>query len=176
MPKDKSPGQPPMSKKEGYSKVAEHCINAMRFHKMGDQRASYPTEVALASEACICLLTQHCEKLQSIISHIETSLHECHKDELKKLEGEIITLFNRRKKALPNTTSGEKEIIDLTVQINTLERRKSLSIADHIELIVCDVLNHTCKEYGLELLEHFNPSEYEYHGEISFIRSPEPKS
>jgi hypothetical protein len=175
MPKDKSPKTPQLTKKECYSKVAEHSVKAMKFRKMRDHHSSYPEEIALVAEACVCLITVHSEKLQSIISQIETSLHESHKEELKKLDGEIITLFNRRKNALPSTASGEKEIVDLTVQINSLERRKSLSIAELIELIVCDALNHTCKEYGPELLEHFNPTEYEYHGEISFIRSSEPK-
>lgn len=175
MSKDKSPKKPQLSKKDGYLKIAEHSVNAMKLRKISDRHPSYPDEIALLARACVCLLTVHSEKLQSIISQIETSLHESHKDELKKLDGEIITLFNRRKKAQPNTPSGEKAIIDLTVQINSLERRKTLSIAELIELIVCDALNQTCKEYGPELLEYFNPTEYEYHGEISFIRSSEPK-
>ncbi|WP_298626897.1 hypothetical protein [uncultured Legionella sp.] len=175
MPKDKAPGHPQISKKDCYSKIAEHSINAMKFRKMGEHHSSYPIEIALIAEACACLLTVYSEKLQAIISQIETSLQESHKEELKKLDGEIITLFNRRKKALPATPSGEREIVDLTVQINALERRKTLSIAELIELIVCDALNHTCKEHGVEFLEHFNPEEYEYHGEISFIRSSAPK-
>lgn len=175
MSKDKSPKKPLFSKKEGYAKIAEHSINAMQLRKISDHHPTYTDEVALLAEACVCLLTVHSEKLQSIISQIETSLHESHKTELKKLDGDIVTLFNRRKKALPNTPSGEKEIIDLTLEINTLERRKTLSIAELIELIICDVLNQTCKEYGPELLEHFKPTEYEYHGEISFIRSSKPK-
>ncbi|KTD51352.1 hypothetical protein [Legionella quateirensis] len=171
MPKDNAPEKPVTPKKELYCTISEHSINAMKLRKMGDPHSNYLDEIELIANSCACLLKAHAEKLQSVIAHIEMSLHEHYKEELKKLDGEIVTLFNRRKRAQPSTPYGEKEIVDLTVQINNLERRKSVSIADYIEAIVCDTLNQTIKNHGAELLHHFNPEEYEYHGEISFIRS-----
>lgn len=175
MPKDKSTKKPDISKKECYAKVSEHSINAMKFRKIGEHHSSYPDAIALLAEYCALLLKEHSEKIDSVIAHIESSLYDSHKQELLKLDGDIITLFNRRKRAEPSTSSGEKEIVDLTLQINTLERRRTLSIGEIIEIIVIDALNHTSREYGAELLENVNPNDYEYHGEISFIRSTGPK-
>ncbi|MBL7479329.1 hypothetical protein [Legionella bononiensis] len=171
MPNDSSPEKPVTPKKELYCNISEHSINAMKLRKIGDPHSDYSDEIELIAKSCACLLKEHGEKLQTVIAHIEMSLHESYKEELKKLDGEIVNLFNRRKKAEPSTPYGEKEIVDLTVQINNLERRKSVSIADYIEAIVCDTLNQTIKNHGAELVQHYNPEEYEYHGEISFIRS-----
>lgn len=175
MSKDPSPGKPLTPKKELYCSISEHSINAMRVRKAGDPQSNYLDEIKLISKSCVDLLRDHAEKLQSVIAHIEMSLYGHYKEELKKLDGEIVTLFNRRKKAQPNTPYGEKEILELTVQINNLERRKSVSIADYIEAIVCDTLKQVINTHGTEILNNFNPEEYEYHGEISFIRSSDLK-
>jgi hypothetical protein len=173
MPKKTTPVKAGTSKKKCYAKITEHCLNAMHLRKTGERYDAYSQEIGLLAEYCSNLLKLHSEKIQLIITYIENTLTESHKNELEQLDGEIITLFNRRKKAHPGTTYGEKEIVDLTIQINNLERRKALPVAEIIEDIISDSLNQASKEYGNDLLQNFNPDEYEYRGEISFIKPTE---
>lgn len=161
------------SKNEAYTKLSEYCINAMKHRKMNDHYEGYLSEIKGATEPCNCLLTEHQETVKDIINYMEKILLEAHTEELQKLEGTIVSLFDRRKRTAPNTAYGEKEIIHLTEEINILKKRKTISIAEIIESIIRDTLNETIRNSNPKELQYYTPDAYEYHGLITFISQEE---
>lgn len=162
-----------VSKSAAYEKLSKYCIDAMN-HKKLKEHQKYNAKVERAIEHCECLIVEHKEHFKNIVDYMEKILLEAHTEDLKKLDGTIVTLYDRRKRTLPNTAYGEKEICRLTEQIQILQMRKTISIAEIIEYLVRDTFNGVIKksnQEALDALQNFIPDNYEYHGLITFIRS-----
>lgn len=165
MSKDKTKQPLLQSKDECHSLLSVYSISAMRLRKLGDHHTAYPEQIVSLAKVCAHLITAYSEKPEAVITQMEHSLATELKNELKIIDSEITTLFNRRKKSTPNTLYGEKEIVDLTLQISTLKRRKAIPMAEIIQRVICDTFNQISIDHGAILLGNFNPDGYEYHDE-----------
>ncbi|KTD64954.1 hypothetical protein [Legionella shakespearei] len=151
------------SREECLKLLSASSISAMRLRKLGDNHSAYPKQIASLAEVCAHLMTVYSEEPQSIVAKMEESLVTELQKERQFIDSEITTLFERRKRFTANTMYGEKEIVDLTVQISTLERRRSMPMGELVQKVICDTLNQICVDHGSSMLGTIDPDHYEYH-------------
>lgn len=155
------------SREECLKLLSASSISAMRLRKLGENHSAYPKQIASLADVCAHLMTVYSEEPQSVVSKMEEYIVTELKKERQFIDSEITTLFERRKRYTANTLWGEKEIVDLTVQISTLERRRSIPMEELIQGVICDTLNKICIDYGSSLLGTIDPDHYEYHDETT---------
>lgn len=149
----------PASQQECYALVQKHSVNALRYQRNAIEN-NYQREISLLAKQCARLINQFGESPQSIILCMENAMNASYGLELKEIDDEIQLLFKRRRNLPVNNTYCEREIANLTFQINALEKRKLISITETIQEIIFDALDCASRNDGAEIPPGFNLQEY----------------
>lgn len=160
MPKRPKGKIPLITKEEFFALLATYSVNAMQSQKLGAHK-SYNEEIESLSRICANLITHYEETPQSIIQCMEEAMNNAFTIELQEIDYEIKHLFNKRKNTPLNTSFGEREIAQLTMQINDLEKRKTIAIKEIIQGVIYDSLDQTSRTKGIEMPINFNLLDYQ---------------